>query len=484
MPIAINGISNPAPYAPTLLQPANATYQDLATTPTFSWTYNPGTAGATQTGWALRRKISGATSYQWWNTSTSAWQSTQIFNTGSAQSYQFPSGAWSDGYTYNWSMANQDNNGIGAYSADNTVTAQAGPTVSVTSPSGLISTGQPTIAWSTSFPVSAQQTSYRVIIYNATQYTASGFNPGTTTGVFDTGVVAAASTFQVSLAGSSIYLTDNIAYRAYVQITETGGQTSNWVYAAFTTSYTQPAAPILTAQISADSITGAPLATISVTGQDPSGSSFLGQTAAFIQYSDDGGVTWGTVRGGSSISLPASTQAASLLDYELTPGVARTYRAYVIDQALGVVSLASATVSVTSEVTTWWIIPPLNPSLATSMTVTSYSMTQMEQMAAHQLPGLSFPQVVASAMGGKDGSIQVETVNTAQWNALEAAINSQQVMWLINPFGEGIYARVGLAPGGMNSSNGATSKQAHVLPSPASVPYRQITLTYNQVAKP
>ncbi len=484
MPIAINGIANPAPYAPTLLSPANATYQDLATTPTFSWTYNPGTTGNTQTAWALRRKISGATAYQWWNISTSAWQSTQIFNTGSAQSYTFPSGAWADGYTYNWSMATQDQSGIGAYSADNTVTAQAGPTVSVTAPSGLIATGQPTISWTAAFPTSAQQTSYRVAIYNSTQYLASGFAPGSSVALFDTGVVAASTTFSVSLLGSSTYLADNISYRAYVQISETGGQTSNWIYAAFSTSYTQPATPVLSSYLTTDSNTGAPLATISVTGQDPSGSSFLGQTSAIIQYSDDGGSTWSAVRGGSSISLPASNQQGSLTDYEMTPGTPRTYRAYVVDAATGVVSLPSPSVSITSEVTTWWIIPPLNPALATSMTVTSYSMTQMEQMAAHQLPGLSFPQVVASAMGGKDGSIQVETVNTAQWNALEAAINSQQVMWLINPFGEGIYARIGLAPGGMNSGNGSTSKQAHVLPSPASVPYRQITLTYNQLAKP
>jgi hypothetical protein len=483
MPIAINGIANPAPYAPTLLQPANATYQDLATTPTFSWTYNPGTTGNTQTAWALRRKISGATTYQWWNISTSAWQSTQIFNTGSAQSYTFPSGAWADGYTYNWSMANQDQSGIGAYSADNTVTAQAGPTVSVTSPSGLITTGQPTISWTAAFPTSAQQTSYRVLIYNSTQYLASGFAPGSSTALFDTGVVAASTTFSVSLLGSSTYLADNVSYRAYVQITETGGQTSNWIYAAFSTSYTQPATPVLSAYLTTDSNTGAPLATISVTGQDPSGSSFLGQTSALVQYSDDGGVTWSAVRGGSSISLPASNQQGSLTDYEMTPGTPRTYRAYVVDAATGVVSLASPSVSITSEVTTWWIIPPLDPSLAVELNVVTFQMTQMEQATPHTVLGQPYAIVVGSVMGGKDGSITVQTTSSAAWDTLQATLNAQQTLWMINPLGDGLYVRFGPQPGGMGSGGyGVTSKQSQVLASASN--YRQITLTYIEQAKP
>lgn len=783
MPISINGIANPASYAPTLLEPANATYQDLATTPTFAWTYNPGTTGNSQTAWALRRKISGATTYQWWNITTSAWQSTQIFNTGSGQNYTFPSGAWADGYTYNWSVATQDQSGIGAYSADNIVTAQAGPTVSAPAPSGLIATGQPTISWTAAFPTSAQQTSYRVAIYNATQYLASGFSPGFSAALFDTGVVAASTTFSVSLLGSSTYLADNVSYRAYVQITETGGQTSNWIYATFTTVYAVLPTPSISALQQIDSATGAPFIELGISipplnelssddasfeggvgtwasasncsiaqspveylsgnyslsmtavaandmisqtgaypvtaGQTytimmsvraastsrqvgvafrfnnafevsnsitdsssnwsqvvysftaPSGATSVqvnaivfGAAASEVHYVDEvalylgggstnivpdttdlhtwqngtvapfsiassplggnqfqvlgtgnaagyaytvsqifsvtpgetyavsgyidatycsggapnmqiftpaittsyfsisqslgakgtvsgtwtcpagvtevvvifdtanttiasgqnlifaqpqltlgstaqpyvqganwtvGGayspgtaviqvqkstdqVTWSDVRNASSVPVPGSS--VGIADYECTPQQLTYYRAFVNDPLLGIQSDGSDLSSSTLATATWWIIPPLNPALATSMTVMSYSMTQMEQMAAHQLPGLSFPQVVASAMGGKDGSIQVETVNTAQWNALEAAINSQQVMWLINPFGEGIYARIGLAPGGMNSGNGSTSKQAHVLPSPASVPYRQITLTYNQVAKP
>ena len=264
MPLAINGIANPAPYAPTLLSPANASYQDLATTPTFSWTYNPATSGNTQSAWALRRKISGATSYQWWNVSTAAWQSTQVFNSGAAQSYQFPSASWTDGNTYNWSMATQDASGVGAYSADDAVTAQQGPTVTVTAPTGLISTGQPTVTWSATFPSSAQQTSYRVCIYAAAQYLASGFAPGTTTALYDTGVVPASYTSSVSLAATAQYLADNTSFRAYAQITETGGQTSNWAYAAFSTAYAQPPTPVISASQQTDSSTGAPFVEIGI----------------------------------------------------------------------------------------------------------------------------------------------------------------------------------------------------------------------------
>lgn len=485
MPLAINGVANPPPYAPALLGPANASYQDLAATPTFDWQYSAATPGNTQVSWALRRKVAGSTAYQWWNLATAAWQSTEVFNSGSAQSYQFPASAWTDGYTYNWSMATTDQSGIGAYSADFTVTAQQGPTVTVAAPSGLIATGQPAVSWTTAFPNTAQQTSYRVVIYDSTQYSGAGFSPGTTPGLYDTGVVASSFTTSIALSGSGTYLADNASFRAYVQVTETGGQASAWAYSAFSTSFTQPAAPTLSANVAADSGTGAPVVELVVTGQDSSASGFPGNTVAEVQYSNDGGATWHDVRGGTGLALPSGTQQATLRDYEATPGVARQYRAYVQDPNLGVESLASSTATVTTAVDSWWLIPVLSPSLAVAPFVTTFSMTQMEQAASHLQLGQPYPVIVASAMGGKDGTVTVQTVTAAEWGALEALINAQAVCWLINPFGDGLYVRIGPAPGGMSGSGmGVTSKQSNMLPSTASSPVRQITLSYQEVAKP
>jgi hypothetical protein len=376
-------------------------------------------------------------------------------------------------------MASQDQNGIGAYSADNTATAQAGPAVTVTSPSGLISTGQPSISWTTAFPSSAQQTSYQVLIYNQSQYTASGFTIGTTPALFDTGVVAASTTFSVSLLGSDIYLTDNVAYRAYVQITETGGQTSNWVYSSFTTSYTALNALVLTpvGQNNGDVATFAPPSYSFLIAN--SGTTNIASNA-IVQYSDDGGVTWAILRNWNNAPF---TNGQTVYDFEQMPNVARQYQAYGTNPLSGVEGPASNILTTTYAPTQWWVTSPLNPTIATSLSVVSYQMTQMEQATPHTVLGQEFPVILASVMGGKDGSLTVQTTSDAIWAQLQAVINAQQILWLTTPLGDGLYIRFGPTPGGMGSGGyGVTSKQAKILASASN--YREITLTYVEQGAP
>lgn len=246
MPIVVGGVPNPAPFAPTLLTPATASYLNLATTPEFSWVYNPAQVGRTQTGWALRRKISGAASYVFWDKSTAAWQSTLVYNTGATGSYTFAAGDWTDGRVYNWSVSTKDANGSSAFATDFTVNAQATPSVTVTSPAGTTTSATPTVSWTPTLPSGISQTSYRAVIYTAAQYGAATFTPGTGPSVWDSGVVSTAYVFSVALATIPVYLPNSTVYRAYVRITETGGQTSKWAYSAFTTSYTEPKQPTVT----------------------------------------------------------------------------------------------------------------------------------------------------------------------------------------------------------------------------------------------
>ena len=92
------------PFAPTLGTPANGAALDLAGPPTFLYTYNcPGSPQAT---YAFRMKISGASSYSYWNATTPGWQGTIVWNAGSTGSITFPSASFVDGNTYNWSVAN------------------------------------------------------------------------------------------------------------------------------------------------------------------------------------------------------------------------------------------------------------------------------------------------------------------------------------------------------------------------------------------
>jgi hypothetical protein len=268
--IVVAGTPNPVPFAPTLISPPNGTYEDITGTPTFTWQTNPGQPGLSQTQWQFFVLVNGGGTAQYWN--GFGWQSTPIFNAGSIQSYTFPAGAWTalggDGNTYQWTVATKDFNGTGAPAGFFTLNAQQVPVVTVLTPSGTVTDSDPVVNWSVAYPAGAGQTSYRVVIYNNAQYSAVGFTPGSSPSVYDSGVVGSA--FQVSLDLSTIpiYLANGIQYRAYVQVSETGGQFSAWANSTFTVSYNAPGTPTVSAVTATDLVTGAPLVQVTVQGAD------------------------------------------------------------------------------------------------------------------------------------------------------------------------------------------------------------------------
>ena len=207
---------------------------------------------------------------------------------------------------------------------------------------------------------------------------------------------------------------------------------------------------------------------------------FVGQQEVTVTRSD------GFVLRASPLSLDSLTQAGTLYDVETTPDVSYTYAA-VTSVNMGASSLTSlpnesAAVSTTTDV--WWLVNPLDTTLAVSPFVTSFTMTQMEQATAHTVLGQAFPTVVSSVMGGKDGQLTVQTTSSTEWAAIEGVINSRAILWMTNSLGDGLYVRVGPAPGGMSSGYGLQSKQAQMVRSPSQNPVRTITLQYQQVAQP
>lgn len=252
-------ISEGPPAAPTLLLPLSGTYMDMAgsITPTFSWTYNPTNGVGGQTNFAIRRKISGGSSYSYYNVGTSSWQGTIVWNAQTTQSFTFPSGKWSDGNIYNWSVATQDAGGQGPFAGDFTLTAQAVPVVTVTAPSGSISASKPVVTWSVVYPSGAGETSYQVRTFSAAQYGAGGFNPATSVATDDSGVVSSGSTVSYQVQTS---LPAGSSFRSYVQVIETGAEPSGFLaFGAFTVALDLPPTPTLTAVATTDPVTGCPM---------------------------------------------------------------------------------------------------------------------------------------------------------------------------------------------------------------------------------
>jgi hypothetical protein len=288
--------SSSAPSSPTLTSPANASYQDVSSGQVFTMTYNS-TDGSNQNAYALRIKVSGG-SYNYWNAGTSALQSSIVWNaitTTPSRSWSVtsPNTAISNAHVYNWSAASQESisNLQGSFASDFTFTAQATPSVVVNAPTGNVATNSPTVTWTDTLPGGSSQVDYQIEVESGSY----GTIPGSGVSAWNSGVVSSAvNSVQVGVA-----LTSTVTYRAFVQVTETGGQVSAWAYTTFTVTVDPPATPTITATPTNDPVTGAPRVTLTIQGNDN------GLTA--IQSSCEGGSTTGWAAGTNTTIAASST---------------------------------------------------------------------------------------------------------------------------------------------------------------------------------
>lgn len=235
---------NAAPLAPTLTAPTAGQYVDAAAGFTATWTVNdPG--DTVQAAYALRRNTGGG-AYEYWNAGTAAWQGTIVWNTSATPAVTFPSGKWTNGTTYGWSVATQDTGGLqGVFAADRTLVASTAPVVVATAPTDPVTTtSRPPVTWTYSDAEGAAQESYETKIFTAAQYGALGFDPATSTPEWTSGVQASSG---ARSATPTVDLTHGVTYRAYVRASQAGGQWSAWSFILFTVTLDQPAAPTLTA---------------------------------------------------------------------------------------------------------------------------------------------------------------------------------------------------------------------------------------------
>jgi hypothetical protein len=253
-----------APGAPTLTAPGVNAYVDATGTINFSASYNS-LDGSAQNAYAFRIKTGG--SYQYWNATSGALQSSIVWNTvstpaGGSFTLAMPGGTLTNGNTYNWSMASQESFGSlqGPFASDSTFGAQTTPILNVTGPSGTVTDAMPIITWTTTPAGGTSQINYRIVIETGSYGTV----PGSGTTVWDSGTVTSgANNAQVAVS-----LANNTTFRAFVQVQETGAQASAWQFATFSVAYDQPAVPTLTVTPDVDPITGCARMAVTVQGHD------------------------------------------------------------------------------------------------------------------------------------------------------------------------------------------------------------------------
>jgi len=262
-----------APAAPTLVAPGNGTYEDVSGGLEFKGTYNS-TDGTSQSAFAYRIKLSGTSTYQYWN--GTGLQSTQVQVTdvvpnGGTISFTLPASTFfANGNSFNWSMASWESGASptlgGPYATDYTLNAQTAPTMTFTGPNGTVLVSQPEVAWVTTPAPGASQIAYRIVVCTGAAQTTPP-----TPYVWDTGWVS--SSAQSVIVG--VALSNNTQYTAYGMVQETGGEYSGgggsgtWSTTTWTESFAQPAQPLITATAGTDSgANDMPAVVLSVKTQD------------------------------------------------------------------------------------------------------------------------------------------------------------------------------------------------------------------------
>jgi len=141
--------------------------------------------------------------------------------------------------------ASGDKTSVYAVFVDVVTTAQ--PTVTVTAPSGSITTTSfPSVVWTYADTDGDPQSAYEIKIFDSTTYGGSGFSPDTSTPTVETGIVASSNNGQTLEAD----LANSTTYRAYVrvaQLTNGSNYFSAWAFSTFNLAVDAPANPTVSA---------------------------------------------------------------------------------------------------------------------------------------------------------------------------------------------------------------------------------------------
>jgi hypothetical protein len=339
------------------------------------------------------------------------------------------------------------------------------PTLTIQAPSGSItSTTTPDVSWTFADTTdNGTQAYYQVKVFTANQYSASGFNPTTSTGVYDSGQVA--SSDQNAVVGS---LLTSGSYRCYIRVAkDINGSPfwSDWAFSGFSESYSAPTAPTQLVAWSAS----LGYATFTLTG----GSSY---SIYFYQVerSDDSGVTWDYIRDGEKITLNASNQSV-IADYEAPRGITAYYRCRAVAVDSNSIEYPSGW-SVTQQVlitndSSWWFKCIEDPTLNKgSIRVLKELDVQVDEPNTVFRPlGATKPIIVAGPLQGEDGAYNIKTVTETEWDAIYPLIVHQGKLLVQDPFGNQKWIRI------TDRKWTAESQSDNV--------YRDITLTYVEIAE-
>jgi len=345
------------------------------------------------------------------------------------------------------------------------VDISAQPTVTVSAPTGTITTNTaPDVTWAFADTDNETQAFYEIKVFTAAQYNAVGFNALTSTSTYESGEIA--SSDNTAVVGDLLL---SGTYRAYVRVAKSVNGSpfySAFAFSGFVITVTPPSVPTLSA--SWNSSLGQ--ATLTITGTSPSG-----YTSQYFEVdrSDDGGVTYATLRYGEDIT-PSASHIGTAVDYEAPRGIVVYYRA----RAVGVDASSNEFPSAYSTIQqvlitndeTWWFKVIDDPTINLGdVRVLAQLDTNIEEPNTVFRPlGSTRPIVVAGPIQGEDGIYSIKTLTEAEYDAFYPVMVYQGTILVQDPAGNQKYVRI------TSRTFAAESKQGGVI-------YRDIDLAYVEV---
>jgi hypothetical protein len=332
---------------------------------------------------------------------------------------------------------------------------------------GTVGTSRPTFSWTYTDPEGDPQERFRVKVFSAAQYGATGFDPNTATPAVDSGEVYSSATSWAS----PVDLLDGTTYRAFVVVADAGSNGhystigATGPYSSATISLVAPTAPTITATTDPANAR-VTLAIASANNINPAATYRYS-----VERSDDGGTTWKVlerlwVPASSTVdyrSVDFATTAAPALtayDYEAVRGTVPRYRVQVKATMSGnnLQSPYSPTATATAALTGagWVLRPVLAPAQAAVLHVHSESVTwQSEERQSALYPlGRARAIVLSDVVGGERLDIELAMLSEAEYATFEAIRARMDVLLLQSSYGDHRYVRIGSARSATHVLNG------------------------------
>lgn len=171
---------------------------------------------------------------------------------------------------------------------------------------------------------------------------------------------------------------------------------------------------------------------------------------AIVEFSDDAGATWDSIRFTDSSLFDPVSRIAVLYDYEAPPNVARQYRAktgakdYQIDPVAGTLlsSAPSGAFSATLSVSDFYIIDPYTLTRLKLPHIGDLALSSEEPAAEFEPLGRPYTIVVSDVPKGERFTLSLAFNSRAEYQAFEAMRQTQHVLYIQTPSLDSWYVKL------------------------------------------